>query len=149
MMSWCHGWGCIPLQTASNIHIRHVQSVWSSSNAFHIHIWALVNCYTGKVGPGFGNCGSIVESKWCHYGMVEAVNRCRLLPTFILDIYKAFEHLLMLSICICTPPLHSYTNIVNIGPDFDNSGSALLDPNDAMMSWLRLYTTFDCFSHLY
>jgi hypothetical protein len=70
--------------------------------------------------------------------MFEAVNHCRLLPTFILDIYKEFEHLLMLSICICTPPLHCYTNSVNVGPDFDNSGSALLDPNDAMMSWLRL-----------
>jgi hypothetical protein len=31
--------------------------------------------------------------------MVEAANHCRLLPTFILDIYKVYEHLSMLSIC--------------------------------------------------
>ncbi len=29
MMPKCHGWGWYPPQTASNIHIRHIKSVWA------------------------------------------------------------------------------------------------------------------------
>ncbi len=37
--------------------------------------------------------GSLVEWKWCHYIMVEAVTLFKLLPTSILDIYKVFDHI--------------------------------------------------------
>jgi hypothetical protein len=49
-------------------------------------------------GPGFGPSGSRVESKSFHYIVVEADSHLKLLPTSILDIYKAFEHIDMLSI---------------------------------------------------
>jgi len=37
MMSLCHGGGCHPIQTASCIHIRHIQSVWAHWYAVHRH----------------------------------------------------------------------------------------------------------------
>ncbi len=39
-----------------------------------------------------------MELKWCHYVMVEADSYLKLLPTSIVDIYKVFEHIDMLSI---------------------------------------------------
>ncbi len=42
----------------------------------------------------------VVESKGCHYIMFEADSDLKLLPTSILDIYKVFEHIDMLSIGI-------------------------------------------------
>ena len=44
--------------------------------------------------------GSIFEWKCSHYFMVEADGHLKLLPAFILDIYKVFEHIDMLSIGI-------------------------------------------------
>ena len=41
---------------------------------------------------------SLMESKGCHYVMVEAYSHLKLLPTFILEIYKVSEHIDMLSI---------------------------------------------------
>jgi hypothetical protein len=41
-----------------------------------------------------------VESKWCHYVMVEADSNLKLLPASILDIYKVIEHIDMLSMGI-------------------------------------------------
>ncbi len=45
-----------------------------------------------------------MESKQCHYDMVEADSHLKLLPTFILDIYKVFEHIDMLDIGIQQQP---------------------------------------------
>ncbi len=39
----------------------------------------------------FGGSGSLVESKWSHYVMVEAESNLKLLPPSILDISKVFE----------------------------------------------------------
>jgi hypothetical protein len=52
------------------------------------------------LGSAFGGSGSLVESKRCDYVMVEANSCLKLLPTTILDIFKVFEHIYMLSICI-------------------------------------------------
>ncbi len=46
----------------------------------------------------WGSSVSLVESKWCDYVMVEADGHLKLLPTSILDIYKVFEYIDMLSI---------------------------------------------------
>ena len=51
------------------------------------------------VGLDFGY-GSLGESKICHYIMVEADSHLKLLSASILDIYKEFEHIDMLSM-IC------------------------------------------------
>ncbi len=52
MMWLCHGWGCQPIQTASCIHIRHIQSVWAHWCAVHGHIAVASNSYThtGNLG---------------------------------------------------------------------------------------------------
>jgi hypothetical protein len=45
----------------------------------------------------FWGSGSLVESKQCYYAMVEADSHLKLLPTSVLDIYKVFGHIDMLS----------------------------------------------------
>jgi hypothetical protein len=59
-------------------------------------------------------CGAVslvlVESTWCDYDMVEADSHLKLIPTFILHIYKVFEHLDMLSIGIHQQPNIMHTN---------------------------------------
>ncbi len=54
--------------------------------------------------------------------MVEADSHLKLLPTSILDMYKVFEHIDMLYICIQYQP---YTVIPTLllGSDFEGSGS--------------------------
>jgi hypothetical protein len=61
-----------------------------------------------------------VESKWCHYVMVEADIHLKLLPTSILDICKVFQHIDMLSIGIWK---QSYTVIPTSWLRFWGSGS--------------------------
>jgi hypothetical protein len=94
----CHGWGWQPHQTASHIHIRHLQSVWAHWYADHRHIVAALHSYTHPTWLRCWGSGSLVESKWCDYVMVEADSHIKLLHTSILDIYKVFEH-----IDICCP----------------------------------------------
>jgi hypothetical protein len=48
----------------------------------------------------FWDSGSLVESKWCEYVIIEADSHLKLLPTSILDIYKVLEHIAMLSMGI-------------------------------------------------
>ena len=48
----------------------------------------------------FWGSGLHLESKYCHYVMVEANSHLKLLSASILDIYKVFEHIDMLSIGI-------------------------------------------------
>ena len=46
MMSLRHGWGLQPTQTASRIHISHIQSVWAHWHAIHRHTVAALNSNT-------------------------------------------------------------------------------------------------------
>jgi hypothetical protein len=93
---------------------------------------------------GFRGSGSLVESKCCDYVMVEADSHLKLLPTFILEIYKVFEHIHMLSISIQYQP---YTVIPTLlSSDFGVLGH-LRSQNDVIMSWLRLTATSNCFPH--
>ncbi len=45
----------------------------------------------------FGVLGHMSSRKRCHFVMVEADSHLKLLPPSILDIYKVFEHIDMLS----------------------------------------------------
>ncbi len=66
-------------------------------------------CNTHPTWLRFWGSGSLVESKWCHYVMVEADSHLKLLPATILDIYKVFGHFDMLSIGIwCSSLAHLY-----------------------------------------
>ncbi len=78
--------------------------------------------------------------------MVEAESHLKLLPTFILDIYKVFEHIDMLPMGIQYQP---YTVIPTLlGSDFGALGH-LWSQYDVIMSWLRLTATSNCFPHPY
>ncbi len=78
--------------------------------------------------------------------MVEADNHLKLLPASILNIYKVFEHIDMLSIGIQYQP---YTVIPTLlGSDFGVLGH-LWSQNDVIMSWLRQTNTSKCFLHPY
>jgi hypothetical protein len=78
--------------------------------------------------------------------MVEADIHLKLLPTSVLDIYKVFEHIDMLTIGIQYQP---YTVIpTQLGSDFGALGH-LWSQNDVIMSWLRLTSTSNCFPHPY
>jgi hypothetical protein len=100
MMSLCHGWGGQPPQTASHIHIRHAHSIWGHWYADHRHIVVAVHIYTHPTWLRFWGSGSLVESKWCHYVIVEADSHLKLHPTSILDMHTVFEHIDMLSMGI-------------------------------------------------
>ncbi len=99
MMWLCHGWGWQPPQTASHIHIKHIQIVWAHWYAVHWHIVAALHSYTHPTWLRFWGSGSLVESK-CHYVMIEADSHLKLLPASILDMYKVFGHIDMLSMGI-------------------------------------------------
>ncbi len=163
MMSLCHGWGWQPLQTASHIHLRHIQSVWTHWYAVHGHMAVALNSYTHSTWVrllwSWVTCGvkmmslhhgwgwqptqtasfihirrfkkclstliycfwayssslkqlyphylgqilvfwSLVESKWCHYVLVETDSQLKLLPASTSYIYTVFEHIDMLSMGI-------------------------------------------------
>ena len=78
--------------------------------------------------------------------MVEADRHLKLLLTSILDIYKVFEHIDMLSMGIQYQP---YTVIPTVlGSDFGVLGH-LWSQNDVIMIWLRLTAALNCFPHPY
>ncbi len=83
----CHGWGWQPPQTASHIHIRHIQSDLAHWYAVHRHNVAALHSYTHPTWLRFWGSGSLVEAKWCDYVMFEADSHLKLLlHTSILDI---------------------------------------------------------------
>ena len=52
----------------------------------------------------FGGSESLVESKCCQYVLIETDSHLKLLPSSILDVYKVFEHIDMLSLGIQQQP---------------------------------------------
>ena len=48
----------------------------------------------------FGGSESLVESKCCQFVLIETESHLKLLPSSILDVYKVFEHIDMLSMGI-------------------------------------------------
>ncbi len=54
MMSLRHGWARQPPQTASRIHIRHMQSVWAHCYAVHGYMAVDSNSYTHTTWVRFG-----------------------------------------------------------------------------------------------
>ncbi len=105
-------------QTASHIHIRHVQSVWAHWYAVNGHTAAALYSYTYLTWLRFGGTGSLllVESKWWHNVIVEGDSHLKLLPGSILDIYKVFDHIDMLSIGIGLQPCRVLPTL--LGSDF-------------------------------
>ena len=140
-MSW------LRLRATSNcspIHIRHIQSVWAHWYAVHWHITAaILQRYTHPTWLRFWGSESLVESKWCLWDWGPDLKQ---ISPSILDIYKVFAHIYMLSIGIQQP---SYRVIpILFGSDFGVLGH-LWSQNDVNTSWLRLTATSNCFPHPY
>ncbi len=64
-------------QTAAHIHIRYIQSVWADWYVVHCHRVAALHSYTLSTWLRFWGSVSLVESKWCHYVIVEAESHLR------------------------------------------------------------------------
>jgi hypothetical protein len=67
MMWLCQLWGWQPPQTASHIHIRHIQSVWSHWYAVHRHMVAALHSFTylAHILGFWVTCG--IKMMWlCH-----------------------------------------------------------------------------------
>ncbi len=146
MMRQPHGWGLYPPQIASYIYIRHKKSIWDIGMLSQGHMVIPLYHYTGQVGHGFGDSGSLEDWKWCHNLMVEADINLRPLHTSILDIYKMFETLVWF---LKDTWLHPYTiTLAKLSPDLGIQVH-LRSGNDATTSWLRLTSTSDHFIHPY
>jgi hypothetical protein len=78
--------------------------------------------------------------------MVEADSHLKLLPSSMLDIYKVFEHIAMLSMGIQYQP---YTVIVTLLGSYFGALGHLWSQSDVIMSWLRLVATSNCVPHPY
>ena len=146
MMPWRHIRGWYLPQTTSCIHIRHIQSVLVIVMLSQGHVGAPLYRYTGQVVPRFGDSGSLVEWKWCHYGMVEADIHLRPLHTSIVGMYIVFGPLLC---CLKGIWVHPYTvTLAKLSPDLGIQVHLRIW-NDAMTSYPRLISTTDHFMHPY
>ncbi len=141
----CHGGGWQPSQTASPIHIRHIQSVWAHWFTVHGGTVSALHIYTHPTWLRFWGSWSLVESKWYDYVMVEFDSHLKMLPPSILT------YTTCLSTLICCPLAYgsSLTQIPTLlGSDFGVLGH-LWSQNDVIMSWLRLTATSNCSPHPY
>ncbi len=146
MIPQCHGWGWYSPQTTSNIHIRHMKSVWAIGMLSQGHMFAPLYHYTGQVAPRFGDSGSLEEWKWFHIVMVEADIHLRPLHASILDVYKVLE---LLVFCLKGIWVHPYTvTLANLPPDLGIQVHLRIN-NDATKSWLWLIFTSDHLIHPY
>jgi hypothetical protein len=104
--------------------------------------------YTGIptqfLGSDFGVLGHLWSQNDVIMRRVEADSHLKLLPTSILDIYKTFNLIDMMYMCIWAQP---YIDIPTLlGSDFGVLGH-LWSQNDVIMSWLRLIATSNFFPH--
>jgi hypothetical protein len=86
--------------------------------------------------------------------MVEADSHLKLLPTSILDIYKVFEHIDMLSIGIQEQPytdlvtsLFGSYSVTSLFGSYSGVLGHMWIENDVITSWLRLTALSNYFSH--
>ncbi len=111
--TWLKFWSSWSLVEAKRCHYIMVEadshlkllsiSTWEIYNMIqHIdwHMAVASNSYTHTTWLICWCSGSLVESKWCHYIMVDADSQLKLLPASIWSIYKVFEHIDMLSMGI-------------------------------------------------
>ena len=143
-MSLHHCWDWQSPQTASCIHLKHIQGVWAHWYGDHGHMAIAANIYTPTSWVRCWGSGSLVESKWCHYIMVEADSHLKLSSCIHIRHTKSFEHLDMLSMGIWQEP--DTVKPTLLGSDVGVLGH-LQSQNDVNTSWLRPTATSDCFPH--
>ncbi len=98
MMSLCHDWAWQSPQPLLPPSILDIFKVFENIDVLIFgHTAAALTSHTHTSWVGFWGSGSLVESKWCHYIMVEADSQLKLLPVSTLYMYKVFENIDMLS----------------------------------------------------
>ncbi len=142
-MSLHHGWGWQPTQTASCIHIIHIQSVWVYWYAVHGHMAVASNSYTPKFGSYFGvwvTCGVKMMSLRHGWGwqppQTASYIHIRHIQCVWSHWYAVHGHMAVAS--------NSYTHTLR--SDFWFLGH-LWSQNDAILSWLRLTASSNSFLH--
>ena len=110
MMSYrhCWGWHWQPTQTASPIHLRHMQSVWA-------HWYAVSMLDTVIPTPIISDCW-VLGYLWCQNDVILSLLRLtdtsNLITRSILDIYKMLNHIDMMFIWIRLQPYTIITTLL-------------------------------------
>jgi hypothetical protein len=114
-MSLCHGWGWQPPQTASHIHIRHIQRIWAHWYVVHGHTVSALHSYTHLTWLRFWGSGSLVESNDDIMSWLRLIANSNFFP-YPYWTYRGFENIDMLSVGI---KYQRYTvNPTILGSDF-------------------------------
>ena len=87
---------CIDVVAIHVLSICH-QDMWKKHLDFLVYWISTIFLPIFSNRPRFWGSGSLVVSKQCHYAMVEAESNLKLLPPLILDIFKVFKCIGMLS----------------------------------------------------
>ncbi len=140
-MSLHRGWGQQPPQNSSHIHMRHIQRAWAHLYAVHGNMAVSSISYTHLTWLRFWGTGSLVlvELKWWHSVIVEGNSHLKLLPAFILGIYKLFEHIDMLSIGIRWQLTQFYPHYLSQIVGFSHSCKTLSRLNSSCKSIKLIY----------
>jgi hypothetical protein len=165
MISLRHGWGLQPTQTAVWFHCRHIYNDWAHCYTYthitylsqilgsghidmlSIGIWkAALRSYTHPTWLRFLGSGLLVESKWCHYFMVEAGSQLKL-SIHILYLQSVWAHWYAVhrhtaAALQIIPALLTFVR-------FWGSGSLAESKWYVITSWLRLTANSNCFPHPY
>ncbi len=145
-MPLCHGWGWFPPQTASHIHIRHKPSGWGIGMLYQGNMAAPSYHYTGQGYPQFlefwVTCWEEMMPLHHGWGWYSAQTASHFLNRHIQCVWAIG----MLSQGHMGAPLYRYTS--KVGLRLWNLAHLCCE-NDAIMWWLRLTSTSDCFSNPY
>ncbi len=146
MMLLGHGWGCHPIQTASCIHITHIQSLQAHWYAVHRHTLAALFSYTHTRGPEFlvtwviswNEMMSLGHGWDCHFIQTASTIHIRHVQCVWAHWYAAHRHRVAAQSVI--PTL--------LGSYFGDLGH-LWRQNNVIRSWLKLPSYSNCFPYPY
>ncbi len=120
-------------QTASCIHLlRHIHSGWAHWYAVHRHILAALHSYSHTIWPRFGSAGSLVDLKWFHNVIVEAITHLKLASRIHLRYIQSVFLNLTKIIKFILPPTRK-----KVAYHFENSYLAKYFFNFYKISWLN------------
>ncbi len=145
MMSFCQDWCWQPPQTASLIHLRHLQSVWAHWYAVHQHTWQPY-IVTHPTWPRFiGVLGHL----WSQNDVM--LSRLRLTATSTCFPHPSQSFTKCLSTLIWCPLAYGSSLTLSatlLGSEFGVLGHFLWwSQNDVLMSRLKKTATSNCFPH--
>ena len=86
LSSYCYQICCIDVVAIHVLSCICHQDMWKIPLALSCFFFSAIFLPIFRKRLRFGGSGSLVESKWCHYAMVEADSNLKLLPPSTLDI---------------------------------------------------------------